>query len=68
MHWHANLGCNDSMLIGQAVARVREGVSIYPTDVSLINTCRSWIPVSASEKHLQMAFKRREIHIFILVL
>jgi len=56
------------MLIGQAVARVREGVSIYPTDVSLINTCRSWIPVSASEKHLQMAFKRREIHIFILVL
>ena len=51
-----------------AVALIREDVSIYPTDVSLINTRRSWIPVSASKKHLQMAYKHREIYIFITVL
>jgi hypothetical protein len=53
-----------SAVIGQAVALIRGEVSIYPTDVTLINICRNCIPVSASENNLQMMFKHRDVDIF----
>jgi hypothetical protein len=37
---------------------------MYPTDVTLISTCRSSVPVSARENNLQMMFKHQDVYMF----